>query len=62
MNNEEIEALIKLTPMKVMTQNMKQVAEAIESSVENNQTDQIADLVKSGNQLLDAISKLSRQS
>ncbi|WP_125981463.1 hypothetical protein [Loigolactobacillus iwatensis] len=61
MNNEEIEALINLTPMKVMTQNMKQVAEAIDSSVENNQTDQIADLVKSGNQLLDAISKLSRQ-
>lgn len=59
MKYDQIETLINLTPMKMLTQNMTQVSKAIEESYEADDTDQIGELVNSGNSLLNAISKLN---
>ncbi|MCI1986038.1 MAG: hypothetical protein LKJ69_04470 [Lactobacillus sp.] len=60
MQAEQIDALINLTPMKMITENMKQVTEAISESYEANDNAKIGELVHTGNQLLDAIAKLSQ--
>lgn len=60
MKYDQIQSLINLTPMKMITENMKQVTEAIEESYEAEDTSKIQELVHSGNQLLDAVDKLSR--
>lgn len=60
MQTEQIQALINLTPMKMITENLKQVTEAIANSYEVGDTSQLPQLVATGKELLDAVDKLSR--
>lgn len=59
MDNAEIEALVNATPMKMLTDNMNEVAAAISTSYESNDKEQLQALVANGTALLDAIGKLN---
>lgn len=56
----DIEALVGLTPIKVLSQNMNRVAQGIEDAADNGKKEQVLQLVDSAESLLDAISKLNR--
>lgn len=58
MKYEEIETLIQLTPMKIMAGNLTQIATAIEDSYQTGNLKEVKPLVRTGQQLLDAIAKL----
>lgn len=59
-HNSDIEALVGLTPVKVLSQNMKKVAQGIESAANDGEKEQVLQLVDSAKSLLDAISQLNR--
>lgn len=59
MKSDQIESLINLTPMKMLTENMTQVSQAIGEAYEANDQQQLQALVANGNALLDAIGKLN---
>ncbi|GAX02502.1 hypothetical protein IWT140_00099 [Secundilactobacillus pentosiphilus] len=57
--NSNIEDLVGLTPVKVLSQNMNKVAQGIESAADAGEKHQVLQLVDSAESLLDAISKLN---
>ena len=59
MRTEQIESLINLTPMKMITENLCQVTKAIAESCDSENDDHIPELVATGKQLLNAVEKLS---
>lgn len=59
-SDSDIEALVGLTPVKVLSQNMKKVAQRIESAANDGEKEQVLQLVDSAKSLLDAISQLNR--
>ena len=56
----DIEALVGLTPVKVLSQNMNTIAQAIDDAATSGNKHQVLQLVDSAESLLKAISQLNQ--
>lgn len=56
----DIEALVGLTPVKVLSQNMNTIAQAIDDAATSGNKHQVLQLVDSAEALLKAISQLNQ--
>lgn len=55
----KIETLIGLTPVKALSENVKLIADSLETAVKNNNQRQVAELAATGESLLKAITLLA---
>lgn len=59
-NRTSVEALMNLTPVKILSQNMTTLAQAIDDAATDGNKDQVIKLVDSAEGLLKAISTLNQ--
>lgn len=60
MENLNIQDLTNLNPVKVLSQNMTAIAQAIDEAARTGNKQQVLELVNSAEELLQAISKLNQ--
>lgn len=58
--NADVEALVGMTPIKILSQNMNSIAQAIDTAATNGNKQQVIQLVASAQSLLGAITKLNQ--